>query len=282
MAGAVAAIVQRLGEAGGDIAYYTIHPDESGASAKMANAITDVVIDGPQLILVVNDAASLAKGAGVLVESNTVTATTAESATGGVGTLPPVAPEIAEIVDGIKEAPTTQPGQFLAGGNEAKAVAGESGMAFNSYNQERGWGLLDGPSGAGGHRWNGPGPDAIPFRVEGDFELHIADNKALQREGNVSSASALTKTLGDNLDGLISHTNGSQFDSVPRIAEVRQALTDTRTALTNGEKLPDNVQLVVTNHSGQSTGVTNALSDQGVRFISEASLAHGYPRVGNP
>ncbi|MFN8471148.1 MAG: SpvB/TcaC N-terminal domain-containing protein [Anaerolineae bacterium] len=56
-------MVKRVGEAGGDIAYYSTHSNEQGASAKIANAATDIVLDGPQIVLTVEGAAGLAKGA---------------------------------------------------------------------------------------------------------------------------------------------------------------------------------------------------------------------------
>lgn len=56
-------MVKRVGEAGGDIAYYAAHSDERGASAKIASAVTDVVLDAPQIVLTVDGAANLAKGA---------------------------------------------------------------------------------------------------------------------------------------------------------------------------------------------------------------------------
>jgi hypothetical protein len=45
--------IKRVGEGGGNIAYYVQHSDEPGASAKLANAVTDVAIDGPQVALTV-------------------------------------------------------------------------------------------------------------------------------------------------------------------------------------------------------------------------------------
>ena len=54
--------IKRVGEAGGDIAYYSIHSDDPKASAKIANAATDIFIDAPQIVLTVEGAAGLAKG----------------------------------------------------------------------------------------------------------------------------------------------------------------------------------------------------------------------------
>ena len=56
-------MVKRVGEAGGDIAYYTVNNDRPEASAKIANAVTDVVMDVPQIILTVEGGAGMARGA---------------------------------------------------------------------------------------------------------------------------------------------------------------------------------------------------------------------------
>jgi hypothetical protein len=56
-------MVKRVGEAGGDIAYYSTHSNEPGASAKIASGVTDIVLDAPQIVLTVEGAAGLAKGA---------------------------------------------------------------------------------------------------------------------------------------------------------------------------------------------------------------------------
>jgi hypothetical protein len=156
---------------------------------------------------------------------------------------------------------------LLVGGNQARGIAGESGMGF-AYRYEEGWAFLEGPSGGLGHRWNAPGFDGVAFRIRGDFELEILDNKSLARLGNVSSASALTTNLRKNLDDLITRANSASLNDVPRIAELRGALRDTRIALDSGGKMPSNVRLVVTNAGGRSTGVTTRLAQQGIEFRS--------------
>ena len=55
-------MVKRVGEGSADIAYYA-NSDEPDASAKVANAVTDIVLDAPQIVLAVTGAANLAKGA---------------------------------------------------------------------------------------------------------------------------------------------------------------------------------------------------------------------------
>ncbi len=66
--------VKNVGEGLGTVAYYRpellgaagmalpSHSKEAGADAKVANAITDIVLDGPQIVLAVEGAANLTKG----------------------------------------------------------------------------------------------------------------------------------------------------------------------------------------------------------------------------
>jgi outer membrane biosynthesis protein TonB len=57
-------MVKKVGEAGGDIAYYSTEgKDDPNAGPKIASAVTDIVIDAPQIIVTVAGGANLAKGA---------------------------------------------------------------------------------------------------------------------------------------------------------------------------------------------------------------------------
>ncbi|WP_313674468.1 SpvB/TcaC N-terminal domain-containing protein [Mycolicibacterium sp.] len=67
-------MVKNVGNAIGDVAYYRpefvglggvlkSHAHEQGADAKVASAITDIVLDGPQIVLAVEGGVNLAKGA---------------------------------------------------------------------------------------------------------------------------------------------------------------------------------------------------------------------------
>lgn len=78
-------------------------------------------------------------------------------------------------------------------------------MAFAGYPAEKGYTFLVRPGGSAGHHWNEPGFDDVTFTVEGEFKIHILDNKSLAKAGNVSSATAMTKNLVENLDDLINH-----------------------------------------------------------------------------
>jgi hypothetical protein len=58
-------LVENVGKAAGDLAYYSMHADEKVAPAKIANAVTDIALDGPQLVLAVDGASALGKGLAV-------------------------------------------------------------------------------------------------------------------------------------------------------------------------------------------------------------------------
>ncbi|MDN3514332.1 MAG: hypothetical protein NG747_08030 [Candidatus Brocadia sp.] len=67
-------MVKRVGEAGGTVAYYhpellgvaglalPSHSNEAGADEKTASAVTDIVLDAPQIVLTIEGASSAAKG----------------------------------------------------------------------------------------------------------------------------------------------------------------------------------------------------------------------------
>lgn len=55
--------VKTVGNALGDVAYYSTHSKEQGANAKVASAVTDIVLDGPQIFLTVEGGVNVAKGA---------------------------------------------------------------------------------------------------------------------------------------------------------------------------------------------------------------------------
>jgi RHS repeat-associated protein len=55
--------VKRVGDASGDIAYYSTHSEEAGSGAKIASAVTDIVLDTPTIVLTLEGGANLAKGA---------------------------------------------------------------------------------------------------------------------------------------------------------------------------------------------------------------------------
>lgn len=154
------------------------------------------------------------------------------------------------------------------GNHEGVTVYGEQGAAFSQYSWENGWALLEGPSGSAGHAWNEPGFDGVAFRVlESDpLEIHIIDNKALSAR-TVSSATALDVNLLENLSRLESHVRGAHFDDVPRIAQVRVALSRALGHLRAGRPLPENVRLNITTFGGRSVRLSRRLFNLGIRML---------------
>lgn len=149
---------------------------------------------------------------------------------------------------------------------QARCTIGEQGVAFSGYPQSEGWGFIEGPSGGGGHAWNAPGFDGVAFRVAGPFEVEVIDNKAFASEGNVSSSSALTRNLQTNLGDLAAQIADPVYNDVPRIADLRSAISRAQAAVQNGSPLPPEVRLVVTNFGGRSGGITATLQALGITF----------------
>jgi hypothetical protein len=131
---------------------------------------------------------------------------------------------------------------------------------------ERGYFFVEGPSGAAGHGITSPGFDGVAYNPK-TRHLIIYDNKAFGRSSNVRGASAIdpNKNLSQNLDRLIQRVNG--ITNLPQKAEILDLLRRTRSAVQIGHYWPGNVQIAVSNASGQSTGVNQRLSRSGIQFI---------------
>jgi hypothetical protein len=143
----------------------------------------------------------------------------------------------------------------------ARGYGGEQSMGFG-YSEQKGWILIEGPSGAAGHGVTTSGFDGVTYSVKAD-ELHLIDNKSLKAE-TVRSATAITKNLLKNLDGLIGKVEGMKdMPSQPRIL---QLLKQMRSAVAAGTKLPNNTKLIVTGEGGQAKGVSESLEKLGVEF----------------
>ena len=146
--------------------------------------------------------------------------------------------------------------------------AGEQGMGFQLYRFEDGWAVVRGPSGAAGHGVTRPGEDGLMFNVR-TKELDIVDNKSLKAEGNVGSATAIdpSRNLRRNLRDMIRYVRSQSLKDLPMRQEVLSRLNKTWSAIDNGRPLPARVRLLVTNYGGRSSGVTQRLADQAVRFV---------------
>jgi hypothetical protein len=136
----------------------------------------------------------------------------------------------------------------------ARAISGEANAAFGEYSLQKGWRLLDGP---GSHRWNAGGPDIVAFRFNqsGGIDLEIVDNKSFAGT-DVSSVSSLTDNLEQNLRSLVNLTNDPQLGDVNGIAQVRATLQQALQNLANGQPMPSNMKLLVTNFGGNAAGLS--------------------------
>jgi hypothetical protein len=150
------------------------------------------------------------------------------------------------------------------GSSHDRGYAGEQSMGF--FLGERGYFFVDGPGGAAGHGVTSAGFDGVAYNPK-TRHLIIYDNKAFGRAGNVRGASAIdpNKNLSQNLDLLIQRVNG--LTKLPQRAEILDLLRRTRNAIQIGRNWPSNVQIAVSNASGQSTGVSQRLSRSGLQFI---------------
>jgi hypothetical protein len=155
--------------------------------------------------------------------------------------------------------------------------AGEQSMGF--YWGERGYFLVDGPSGAGGHPANAAGFDGIAFNPD-TGHMVIYDNKALARAGNVYSATAISENLAKNLDTL--HARVAARPDIPQQGTILANISDARAALTpgSGAGWPRNVQLAVSNASGQSAGVGGKLANGTIKFIDYYAAPSPAPGPG--
>ena len=143
----------------------------------------------------------------------------------------------------------------------ARGYGGEQTMGFG-YSQEKGWIIIEGPSGSAGHGVTTKGFDGVAYNATAD-ELHLIDNKSL-KAGTVSSATAITKNLEKNLDTLIQKVEGLQ--DMPSQKRILQLLKEMRANIAKGIKIPKNTKLIVTGEGGQAKAVSGTLQKQGVEF----------------
>lgn len=133
----------------------------------------------------------------------------------------------------------------MANASGDRGHAGEQSMGF--YWGERGYFLIDGPSGGGGHAANAAGFDGVAFNpLTGHMVIY--DNKAFARSGNVYSATAISENLAKNLDTM--HARVSARPDIPQQSTILANLTAARAAVTpaSGADWPKNVQLAVSIH----------------------------------
>jgi hypothetical protein len=161
-----------------------------------------------------------------------------------------------------------------------KATFGEQGAGF--FFGSRGYFLVDGPSGAGGHASNEPGFDGIAYNIALD-DLIIYDNKAFKLAGNVGSGTAIDPAvnLSRNLNDLIARV--SIMPDLPAQPKILSLLIQTRASITgNGAQPPKNVRIAITNFGGNSKGVAQSFAARGIAFLdmnAAPSVPKGASRI---
>lgn len=140
---------------------------------------------------------------------------------------------------------------------------------------QKGYVILDGPSGSGGHGITTPGLDGAAFNPKTD-DLLIYDNKSFKRGGNVGSASAITSNLPQNLDTLMQRLTAMRAllppDGQLLLARALPRLQMARRSLNGVGAWPKNCRLAVTAEAGKSVGVGSSLASKGVIFVDIAKL----------
>ncbi|MEW8492464.1 MAG: hypothetical protein AB2604_01560 [Candidatus Thiodiazotropha taylori] len=144
----------------------------------------------------------------------------------------------------------------------AGGAMGELDAAF--YLGRRGFQILLGPGGAGGHQLTAHGVDIVAFNPQSG-ELWIVDNKSSGGTSTVQSASAITTNLARNLDRAIRDIE--RQPASPHKQRVLDLLRTTRTAVRGGHTLPRQVSLVITNAGGYHSGISARLRRLGIRFV---------------
>jgi hypothetical protein len=176
-----------------------------------------------------------------------------------------------------------QPGVAYSGdgaratGTGPRGHAGEQSMGF--YWGERGYFLVEGPSGAGGHPANAPGFDGVAYNPS-TGHLVIYDNKAFARGGNVYDASAISKNFARNLGTLIGRVQN--LSDMPQQQQILNKLTAARASLDSPTPWPEDVQVAVSNASGQSSGVGGKLANGRISFIDYYAAPSPKPAPAQP
>lgn len=143
----------------------------------------------------------------------------------------------------------------------AGGIMGERDSAF--ILGQRGFEVIIGPAGPGGHQLTASGLDIVAYNPDLD-QLWIVDNKASGGTGNVSSATAITNNLKKNLTTAIAHVQG--LPDFPNKAKVLQHLGNTLDAVAKGQPIPSKVRLVVTSAGGYHSGISAELKKKGIHF----------------
>jgi hypothetical protein len=151
-----------------------------------------------------------------------------------------------------------------------KGYAGEQSMGFHFG--ERGYFIVEGPSGAGGHGITSHGFDGVAFNPE-TKDLIIYDNKAYKKLGSVGSASAIEKNLEQNLEELIERVGKtSAGNEMPHSGTILRQLKRALKAVKEGKDWPKGVRLAISNASGNSLKLSKKLGSAGIKWINHNDL----------
>lgn len=143
----------------------------------------------------------------------------------------------------------------------AGGTMGELDAAFGLG--EKGFDIIMGPAGEGGHKLTAHGFDMVAYHP-GTGELWIVDNKASGGTSTAQKASAITENLIPNTEKAIGYIE--KLQDFPHKKAVLAQLQATKNALGAGHKLPAKVSLVITNAGGYHSGIAKKLKDLGVKF----------------
>ena len=103
-------MLKRVGEGAGDVAYYAGHSDEPGADAKIANAVTDIVLDAPQIVLTVESGAgALRSAAGALAKGEVAASMAPKGVPAAAPPPPPPTSTLASAAAGPRRLPIVNP-----------------------------------------------------------------------------------------------------------------------------------------------------------------------------
>lgn len=147
-----------------------------------------------------------------------------------------------------------------------RGYAGEQTMGF--WLGERGYVIVDGPSGAKGHAANEHGLDGLAYHPH-IHEIILYDNKAFSASGTVATAKAQTIDPTARLEASLRRqiTRVQAITNMPGKATVLQGLQDTLTAVQQGKRWPGNVKVAISNAWGNKTGISRTLQSRGITFI---------------
>ncbi|MGD9045946.1 MAG: S8 family serine peptidase, partial [Desulfobacterales bacterium] len=135
---------------------------------------------------------------------------------------------------------------------------------------QRGFMIIIGPGGPGGHRLTASGFDIVAYNPA-TGELWIVDNKASGGTSTVQGASAITTNLRQNLVDAIRQIRSAQ--RFPHQRTILRHLENTLRAVRAGQPLPSNVSRYITNAGGYHSGISRRLRNAGVKFLDLTGVA---------